>query len=217
MAVTRFEIRSREPFEDGRSFGDVGAYERIDGVLHYAVDPGNPANAEVVDIERAERDSSGAVRFEADVTLLGKALSGGFYPVSAVLSNSEVLGVLEPGQHGSTFGGNPLACAVARMALKVLTDEGMIENAAKLGPYFLDGLAGIKSNHIKSVRGRGLMLAIDLHPEAGGARQFCYALRDQGILAKDTHTDTIRIAPPLVITKDQIDDALEKFDAVLSR
>ena len=154
---------------------------------------------------------------EADVTLLGKALSGGFYPVSAVLSNSEVLGVLEPGQHGSTFGGNPLACAVARMALKVLTDEGMIENAAKLGPYFLDGLAGIKSNHIKSVRGRGLMLAIDLHPEAGGARQFCYALRDQGILAKDTHTDTIRIAPPLVITKDQIDDALEKFDAVLSR
>ncbi|SDG64694.1 ornithine--oxo-acid transaminase [Pelagibacterium luteolum] len=153
---------------------------------------------------------------EADVTLLGKALSGGFYPVSAVLSNSEVLGVLQPGQHGSTFGGNPLACAVARMALKVLVDEGMIENAAALGPYFPDGLAGIKSNHVKSVRGRGLMLAIDLHPEAGGARQFCYALRDKGILAKDTHTNTIRIAPPLVITKQQIDDALEVFSSVLA-
>src|SRR5690554_2859064 len=152
---------------------------------------------------------------EADVTLLGKALSGGFYPVSAVLSNSEVLGVLQPGQHGSTFGGNPLACAVSRMALKVLVEEGMIENAAALGPYFLEGLEGIRSNHVKAVRGRGLMLAIDLHPEAGGARQFCYRLRDKGVLAKDTHTDTIRIAPPLVITKAQIDDALEAFEAVL--
>ena len=153
---------------------------------------------------------------EADVTLLGKALSGGFYPVSAVLSNSEVLGVLKPGQHGSTFGGNPLACAVSRMALKVLVDEGMIENAATLGPYFLEGLAGIKSNHIRGVRGRGLMLAVDLHPEAGGAREFCYRLRDLGILAKDTHTDTIRIAPPLVITRDQIDWAVEQFDMVLA-
>ncbi|WP_417581603.1 ornithine--oxo-acid transaminase [Pelagibacterium sp.] len=153
---------------------------------------------------------------EADVTLLGKALSGGFYPVSAVLSNSEVLGVLQPGQHGSTFGGNPLACAVARAALRVLTEEGMIENAANLGPYFLEGLAAIKSNHVKSVRGRGLMLAVDLHPEAGGARHFCHALKDRGILAKDTHTDTIRIAPPLVITKAQIDEALEIFDTVLT-
>ena len=152
---------------------------------------------------------------EADVTLLGKALSGGFYPVSAVLSNSEVLGVLKPGQHGSTFGGNPLACAVSRMALKVLVEEGMIENAAELGPYFLEGLAGIRSNHIKAVRGRGLMLAVDLHAEAGGAKAFCYKLRDKGILAKDTHTDTIRIVPPLVITKGQIDDALEVFDTVL--
>lgn len=152
---------------------------------------------------------------EADVTLLGKALSGGFYPVSAVLSNSEVLGVLQPGQHGSTFGGNPLACAVSRMALKVLVEEGMIENAAALGPYFLEGLESIRSNHIKAVRGRGLMLAVDLHPEAGGARQFCYRLRDKGILAKDTHSNTIRIAPPLVITKGQIDDALEVFESVL--
>lgn len=152
---------------------------------------------------------------EADVTLLGKALSGGFYPVSAVLSNSEVLGVLKPGQHGSTFGGNPLACAVSRMALKVLIDEGMIENAATLGPYFLEGLGGIRSNHVKGVRGRGLMLAVDLQPEAGGARQFCYRLRDKGILAKDTHRNTIRIAPPLVITKAQIDDALEVFESVL--
>lgn len=152
---------------------------------------------------------------EADVTLLGKALSGGFYPVSAVLSNSEVLGVLQPGQHGSTFGGNPLACAVSRMALKVLVEEGMIENAAELGPYFLEGLTGIRSNHVKGVRGRGLMLAIDLHPEACGAREFCYKLRDKGILAKDTHINTIRIAPPLVITRKQIDEALEVFDAVL--
>ncbi|HWJ86759.1 MAG TPA: ornithine--oxo-acid transaminase [Pelagibacterium sp.] len=152
---------------------------------------------------------------EADVTLLGKALSGGFYPVSAVLSNSEVLGVLQPGQHGSTFGGNPLACAVARMALKVLVEEDMIGNAERLGTYFLDQLTSIRSNHIKAVRGRGLMLAIDLHPEAGGARDFCYRLRDRGVLAKDTHTDTIRIAPPLVITKAQIDDAMGAFEAVL--
>src|SRR6185369_15742339 len=105
---------------------------------------------------------------EADVTLVGKALSGGFYPVSAVLSNSEVLGVLQPGQHGSTFGGNPLACAIARAALKVLTEEGMIENAATQGAYFKTQLQGLRSHIIREVRGRGLMLAVELHPEAGG-------------------------------------------------
>lgn len=138
---------------------------------------------------------------EADVTLIGKALSGGFYPVSAVLSNSEVLGVLKPGQHGSTFGGNPLACAVARTALKVLTEEGMIENAAVMGDYFLDGLRSIRSNIVRDVRGRGLMMAIELEPEAGGARQYCHALKERGLLAKDTHDHTIRLAPPLVITR----------------
>ncbi|QCO03816.1 ornithine--oxo-acid transaminase [Azospirillum argentinense] len=153
---------------------------------------------------------------EADVTLIGKALSGGFYPVSAVLSNSEVLGVLKPGQHGSTFGGNPLACAVARAAMRVLVEEGMIDNAAAQGAYFLDQLGAIRSNVIREARGRGLMLAVELHPEAGGARRYCEALRARGVLAKDTHDHTIRIAPPLVITREQVDWALEQFDAVLT-
>jgi ornithine--oxo-acid transaminase len=153
---------------------------------------------------------------EADVTLIGKALSGGFYPVSAVLSNSEVLGVLKPGQHGSTFGGNPLACAVARAALKVLTEEGMIENAAEMGDYFLEGLRSIRSNIVKDVRGRGLMMAVELEPEAGGARQYCHALKDLGLLAKDTHDHTIRLAPPLVITRDQVDWAMGQMEKVLA-
>ncbi|OCP18177.1 MULTISPECIES: ornithine--oxo-acid transaminase [unclassified Ensifer] len=153
---------------------------------------------------------------EADVTLIGKALSGGFYPVSAVLSNSEVLGVLKPGQHGSTFGGNPLACAIARAALKALTEEGMIENSARMGERFQKGLTDIRSNIIKEVRGRGLMLAVELVPEAGGARKYCEALKQLGILAKDTHGDTIRIAPPLVITAEQVDWAVEQFAKVLA-
>lgn len=153
---------------------------------------------------------------EADVTLIGKALSGGFYPVSAVLSNSAVLGVLKPGQHGSTFGGNPLACAVARAALKVLTEEDMIGNAERMGAYFLDGLRSIRSNIVKDIRGRGLMLAIELHQEAGEARNYCYALKDRGLLAKDTHGFTIRLAPPLVITRDQIDWAVQQIAEVLT-
>jgi ornithine--oxo-acid transaminase len=154
---------------------------------------------------------------EADVTLVGKALSGGFYPVSAVLSNSEVLGVLQPGQHGSTFGGNPLACAIARAALRVLTEEGMIENAAVMGERFMTGLKSVRSNLVKEVRGRGLMLAVELHLEAGGARKYCYALKDRGLLAKDTHGNTIRIAPPLVVKKGEVDWALEQFDQVLTK
>ena len=152
----------------------------------------------------------------ADVTLVGKALSGGFYPVSAVLSNTEVLGVLKPGQHGSTFGGNPLACAIARMALKVLVEEGMVENAAEQGAYFIAGLEQIRSNAVKEVRGRGLMLAVELHPEAGGARRYCQALKQRGILCKDTHEHSIRIAPPLVITREQVDWTLERFGKVLT-
>ncbi|GMO38966.1 ornithine--oxo-acid transaminase [Bradyrhizobium sp. TM233] len=154
---------------------------------------------------------------EADVTLLGKALSGGFYPVSAVLSNNDVLGTLRPGQHGSTFGGNPLACAVARAALRVLTEEGMIENAARQGARFLEGLKDIRANTIREVRGRGLMLAVELHPEAGRARRYCEALQGMGILAKDTHAQTIRIAPPLVITSDQVDWALERLASTLTQ
>ena len=154
---------------------------------------------------------------EADLTLIGKALSGGFYPVSAVLSTDEILGVLRPGEHGSTFGGNPLACAVARAALKVLIEEGMIENAAAMGARLLGGLCGIDAPVVKEVRGRGMMLAIELHPETGGARRYCEALRRRGVLCKDTHDHTIRVSPPLVITADQVDWAVEQFDAVLTR
>jgi ornithine--oxo-acid transaminase len=152
----------------------------------------------------------------ADVTLIGKALSGGFYPVSAVLSNSEVLGVLKPGQHGSTFGGNPLACAVARAALKALTEEGMIENAARQGDYFKSRLQSIGGDLVRAVRGRGLMLAVELHPEAGGARAYVEALKERGILAKDTHGHTIRLSPPLVITRDEVDWAMERLEPVLT-
>jgi ornithine--oxo-acid transaminase len=154
---------------------------------------------------------------EADLTLIGKALSGGFYPVSAVLSNSEVLGVLRPGEHGSTFGGNPLACAIARAALKVLVEEGMIENAEKMGARFQSALTGLRSNIVKQVRGRGLMIAVELQAEAGGARRYCEALKDRGVLCKETHANTIRIAPPLVITAEEVDWAMEQFSAVLTQ
>jgi ornithine--oxo-acid transaminase len=153
---------------------------------------------------------------EPDVTLIGKALSGGFFPVSAVLSNSEVLGVLRPGEHGSTFGGNPLACAVARTALKVLVEEQMVENAARMGDYFLQKLRNMQSPLIKEVRGRGLMIGLELKPEAGGARIFCEQLKELGILCKDTHLHTIRISPPLVIKKEEIDWALERFEKVIA-
>ncbi|RLC76527.1 MAG: ornithine--oxo-acid transaminase, partial [Chloroflexi bacterium] len=153
---------------------------------------------------------------EADLTLIGKALSGGFYPVSAVLSNTEVMDVLQPGEHGSTFGGNPLACAVARTALSVLVEEGMIENAANMGAYFLKGLQQIRNPLIKEIRGKGLMIGVELLPEAGGARQYCKTLLERGLLCKETHAHTIRFAPPLVITKDEIDWALERIGQVLA-
>src|SRR6201991_2402495 len=154
---------------------------------------------------------------EADVTLLGKALSGGFYPGSWGLSNNAVLGTLKPGQHGSPFGGNPLACAVARTALRVLVEEGMIENAAVQGERFINGLRSIRANTVRAVRGRGLMLAVELHPEAGNARRYCEALQGSVIFAKNTHKHTIRIAPPLVITSDQVDWALERIATTLMR
>ena len=152
---------------------------------------------------------------EADLTLIGKALSGGFYPVSAVLSNSQVMDVLHPGEHGSTFGGNPLACAVARAALKVLVEEGMIENAARVGDRLRADLAGIASSKVREVRGRGLMIAIELHADLGGARPVCEALQARGLLAKETHDHTIRFAPPLILTQDQADWIAEQFRAVL--
>jgi ornithine--oxo-acid transaminase len=153
---------------------------------------------------------------EADLTLIGKALSGGFYPVSAVLSNNEVMGVLHPGEHGSTFGGNPLACAVARAALRVLVEEGMIENAATVGARLHRHLASIRSDAVKEVRGRGLMLAVELHPEAGGARRVCERLLGLGVLAKETHDHTIRIAPPLILTEAQADWVAEQFETAVA-
>ncbi len=152
---------------------------------------------------------------EADLTLIGKALSGGFYPISAVLSNSEVLGVLKPGEHGSTFGGNPLACAIARAALRVLIEEGMIENAARQGERLKAALTQLGAPSVREVRGRGLMVAVELHPDAGGARRRCEQLQTLGLLCKETHEHTIRIAPPLIVTDDEVDWIAEQFEAVL--
>ena len=152
---------------------------------------------------------------EADLTLIGKALSGGFYPVSAVLSNAEAMSVLHPGEHGSTFGGNPLACAVARAALRTLVEEGMVENAARVGARLQAGLASVATSAVKEVRGRGLMLAVELHAAAGGARRVCEALQARGLLAKETHDHTIRIAPPLILSDDQADWIVEQFAAAL--
>ncbi|MDY0376293.1 MAG: ornithine--oxo-acid transaminase [Desulfobacterium sp.] len=145
---------------------------------------------------------------EADMTLIGKALSGGLYPVSAVLSNTEIMDVLNPGEHGSTFGGNPLACAVARAALKVLVKEGMIENSAVMGDYFLEGLKTLKNPSIKEVRGRGLMIGLEFVPGRTSAREYCEQLKEKGLLCKETHENIIRFAPPLVVTKEDIDFAL---------
>jgi ornithine--oxo-acid transaminase len=153
---------------------------------------------------------------EADVTLVGKALSGGFYPMSAVLSNTEVLGVLKPGNHGSTFGGNPLACAVARAAMRVLIEEGMIENAAQLGAYLLAELNKLRNGRIKEIRGRGLMLAIEFQPDERGARHYSEQFQAAGILCKETHRHTLRLAPPLVISREQVEWVLERAKKVLA-
>ena len=151
-----------------------------------------------------------------DVMIVGKALAGGFYPVSAILSDDEVMAVFKPGDHGSTFGGNPLGCAVAREALKVLTDEKLVENSAELGDYFMDKLRTLKSDSIKEVRGRGLWIGVELTPQAGGARRFCEALEKQGLLCKETHETTIRFAPPLCITRKELDWAFERVQAVFA-
>ena len=151
-----------------------------------------------------------------DVMIIGKALSGGFYPVSAVLASKSILGLFRPGEHGSTFGGNPVGAAVARAALKVIVEENLAENAAVLGEYFLDQLAEISSRNIKEVRGKGLLIGIELVPEAKGARRFCEALQHRGILAKETHQDVIRLAPPLIINRDNIDWALPIIREVLT-
>lgn len=147
-----------------------------------------------------------------DVLIIGKALAGGFYPVSAVLASKNILGVLKPGDHGSTFGGNPLGSAVARTALRVLVEENMIERSAENGAYFLEKLKTLRSSRLKEVRGRGLWIGIELNERA---RAYCEALKDEGVLCKETHERVIRIAPPLVITREEIDWAFERIRKVL--
>jgi ornithine--oxo-acid transaminase len=151
-----------------------------------------------------------------DVVILGKALGGGVYPVSAVISSREIMGVFGPGEHGSTFGGNPLACAVARAALRVIVEERLVENAARLGKYLLERLAEIPSPHVKEVRGKGLLTGVELHPAAGGARRFCEALQQKGLLCKETHTHVLRFAPPLIIDQPTIDWAIPLIQDVLT-
>jgi ornithine--oxo-acid transaminase len=151
-----------------------------------------------------------------DVVIVGKALSGGFYPVSGILADDAVMGVFQPGEHGSTYGGNPMAAAVGRAALRVLVEERMVENSAAMGEYFMGRLRRIESKHVKEVRGVGLWIGIELHREAGGARRFCEALQHEGLLCKETHDHVIRIAPPLTIKKEEVDWAVERLERVLT-
>jgi ornithine--oxo-acid transaminase len=151
-----------------------------------------------------------------DVVIVGKALSGGFYPVSGILADDPVMGVFQPGEHGSTYGGNPMAAAVGRAALRALVDERMVENSTAMGEYFMSKLRRIQSKHVKEVRGVGLWIGIELHREAGGARRFCEALQHEGLLCKETHDHVIRIAPPLTIKKEEVDWAVERLERVLT-
>jgi len=150
---------------------------------------------------------------EPDMVIIAKALSGGYYPISTVLSRRDVLGVFKPGDHGSTFGGNPLACAVARAALRVLVDEELVQRSAELGEYFLTKLRTLRSPLIKDVRGRGLWIGLELTVLA---RPYCERLKDEGLLCKETHDHVIRLAPPLVITREEIDWAFERIKKVIA-
>ncbi len=153
-------------------------------------------------------------QIKPDILVLGKSLGGGFYAISATLSSREVLGLFKPGEHGSTFGANPLACAVAREAIRVLQEEEMIDNAAKQGRYFIEKIRTLKSRHIQEVRGKGLLIGIELKPEAGGARRFCEALMEEGLLCKETHENVIRFAPPLIIGQKDLDWAFKRVRQV---
>ena len=151
---------------------------------------------------------------QPDVPIIGKALAGGFYPVSAVLASREILGVYQPGDHGSTFGGNPLGCAVARTSLRVLMEENLVERSAELGAYFLERLGTLRSPDLRQVRGRGLWIGIEMNSLA---RPYCEALKREGILCKETHDRVIRIAPPLVITREEIDWAFDRIRKVIEK
>jgi len=152
-----------------------------------------------------------------DMVVIGKSLGGGCYPVSAVLADRGVLGVFKPGEHGSTFGGNPLGCAVARESLRVIREEKLVENADERGLSFMDKLRRVRSRHIKEIRGRGLLIGIELRPEAGGARRFCEELMKEGLLCKETHDNVIRLAPPLIIREKDLNWALKRIKAVFKR
>lgn len=153
---------------------------------------------------------------EPDIIIMGKALGGGVFPVSAIAANKNILGVYKPGTHGSTFGGNPLACAVAAAAIDVLVEEKMVERSEELGKYFMDGLKAIKSPKIKLVRGKGLLIGVVLNESAGKARLYTTALKEKGLLCKETHDWIIRFAPPLVITREEIDQALKTIQEVFA-
>jgi len=152
-----------------------------------------------------------------DMVVIGKSLGGGCYPVSAVLADRELLGVLKPGEHGSTFGGNPLACAVARESLNVIREEMLVQNAAERGAAFMEKLRKVRSRHIKDVRGRGLLIGVELHASAGGARRFCEELMKEGLLCKETHDNVIRFAPPLIIRDKDLNWALKRIKTVFRR
>jgi len=151
-----------------------------------------------------------------DIVIIGKALGGGCMPISGILADDDVMGVFHPGDHGSTFGGNPLACAVARAALEVLREERLVQRSAELGEYFVTRLRTLNSKYIKEIRGKGLWIGVELTEDAGGARRFCEALQREGLLCKETHFNIIRFAPPLVITRDEIDWAMERIARVLA-
>ncbi len=150
-----------------------------------------------------------------DAIIMGKALSGGVLPVSAVASKKEVLGVFNPGEHGSTFGGSPLACAVARAAIAVILDEKLTERSAELGAYFKERIVEMNSPHVKEIRGSGLFIGLELTDKAGPARPFCERLKEEGILCKETHETVVRFAPPLIISREDLDWAIERIRKVL--
>jgi ornithine--oxo-acid transaminase len=151
-----------------------------------------------------------------DAVIIGKALSGGFYPVSAVLASDQLMSVFHPGDHGSTFGGNPLGCAVAHAALEVLRDEKLVENSEKMGTYLADRIREMPQDNIQEIRARGLWIGVEIKRSSGSARPYCEDLMRRGILAKETHEQVVRIAPPLVVTKEEVDWALERIAPALS-
>ncbi len=195
--------------------GEGGVILPPDGYLKTAAEICREANAKLM----ADEIQTGLGRtgrllccdwddVKPDVVMLGKALGGGVYPVSACVADEEVMGVFSPGDHGSTFGGNPLAAAVGRAALDVLVDEKLPERAAELGAWFMDELRAVESPHIEEVRGRGMMIGVVIRESSGTARPFCEALMKRGILAKETHHQVVRFAPPLVITREILEEAL---------